>query len=663
MKNNKFGIMIALTAAMMINGSGYPGPAAGPDQGMAVSEDWDSADKIMEDQSSSTVLSEESGEQDAEQEDEEKEHFLNIGSVSKMYPVTAVMQLKEKGLVDLDKPLTEYIDDFKMADERYKKITVRMLMNHTSGLMGSQYFDSFRFIEASADYHDNFLKNLSQQRLKAEPGEYNSYCNDGFTLLEILVERVSGMSFTEYLEENIFEPLSLDNTYTMWDVPDINRQIPYYTSTGMQMEPECTQLIGAGGIMSTSEDLSRFGSAFFYGEDSLLGDDSKKEMGELNNASLSPEGFGLGWDMVEAPVYKAAGVKVIGKGGDTSFQHAYLAVAPEEKISAAVISSGGSSAYNQELAEELMDIALEEKGIHVEHEEEMLKNTEEKVPDSDLQYEGLYSDGSEICSISFPDGKYMNVKSLTSSNPFEVQFLYTEDGSYVEVTGDIESGNAIQVRPVSTLTFEKRDGKVILVNESGTAVLAEVEENKADKAALDAWNKRNGKSYYLYNAGYSDMSYITLNKVKPVTSPDAEGYVNNHLIVDADHAMGLAVIPGSASRDINDYEIVEENGREFLTFPGQSFKYISEDAIPVYDSSLGEVSLTTGEASWFKLDGVENETIRLELPENAACYVFDKKGNLIYSNHMVGYGNSVPLPSYGMIVFVGETGTSVTIGR
>lgn len=663
MKNNKFGIMIALTAAMMINGSGYPEPAAGLYPEMTVSLDQDSADKIKEYQSSSTVCSEESDEQEDEQDAEEKEHFLGIGSVSKMYPVTAVMQLKEKELVDLDKPVTEYIDDFKMADERYKNITVRMLMNHTSGLMGSQYFDSFRFREVSADYHDNFLKNLSQQRLKAEPGEYNSYCNDGFTLLEILVERVSGMSFTEYLEENIFEPLSLDNTYTMWDVPDINHQIPYYTSTGMQMEPECTQLIGAGGIMSTSEDLSRFGSAFFYGEDSLLGDDSKKEMGELNNASLSPEGFGLGWDMVEAPAYKAAGVKVIGKGGDTYFQHAYLAVAPEEKISAAVISSGGSSTYNQELAEELMDIALEEKGIHVEHEEEMLKNTEEKVPDSDLQYEGLYSDGSEICSISFPDGKYMNVKSLTSSNPFEVQFLYTEDGSYVEVTGDIELGNAIQVRPVSTLTFEKRDGKVILVNESATAVLAEVEENKADKAALDAWNKRNGKSYYLYNAGYSDMSYITLNKVKPVTSPDAEGYVNNHLIVDADHAMGLAVIPGTASRDINDYEIIEENGREFLTFPGQSFKYISEDAIPVYDSSLGEVSLTTGEASWFKLDGVENETIRLELPENAACYVFDKKGNLIYSNHMVGYGNSVPLPSYGMIVFVGETGTSVTIGR
>lgn len=655
--------MIALTAAMMINGSGYPGPAAGPDQGMAVSEDWDSADKIMEEQSSSTVLSEESDEQEDDQNDEEKEHFLNIGSVSKMYPVAAVMQLKDKGLVDLDKPLTEYIDDFTMADERYKKITVRMLMNHTSGLMGSQYFDSFRFGEASADYHDNFLKNLSQQRLKAEPGEYNSYCNDGFTLLEILVERVSGMSFTEYLEENIFEPLSLDNTYTMWDAPDMNQQIPYYTSTGMQMEPECTQLIGAGGVMSTSEDLSRFGSAFFYGENTLISDDSKKEMGELNNTALSSEGFGLGWDMVEPSDYKAAGVKVIGKGGDTSFQHAYLAVAPEEKISAAVISSGGSSAYNQELAEELMDIALEEKGIHVEHEEEMLKNTEEKVPDSDLQYEGLYSDGSEICSISFPEGKYMNVKSLTSSNPFEVQFLYTEDGSYVEVTGDIESGNAIQVRPVSTLTFEKRDGKVILVNESGTAVLAEVEENKADKAALEAWNKRNGKSYYLYNAGYSDMSYITLNKVKPVTSPDAEGYVNNHLIVDADHAMGLAVIPGSASRDINDYEIIKENGREFLTFPGQSFKYISEDAIPVYDSSLGEVSLTTGEASWFKLDGVENETIRLELPENAACYVFDKKGNLIYSNHMVGYGNSVPLPSYGMIVFVGETGTSISIGR
>ena len=198
-------------------------------------------------------------------EEQSDEYFLGIGSVSKMYATTAVMQLKDKGLVDLDAPVTDYIDDFKMADERYKDITVRMLMNHTSGLMGTVYYDSFRFDSIGTEYHENFLKILSQQRLKADPGEYNCYCNDGFTLLEIIVERVTGMSFTEYIEENICEPLDMNNTYTIWNAPDMENQVPYYSRSGIQMAPECTQLVGAGGILSTSVTSVVLGQASSVG--------------------------------------------------------------------------------------------------------------------------------------------------------------------------------------------------------------------------------------------------------------------------------------------------------------------------------------------------------------------------------------------------------------
>jgi CubicO group peptidase (beta-lactamase class C family) len=133
----------------------------------------------------------------------ESDSVLNIASVSKMYVTTAAMQLVDKGLVNLDAPVTDYIPDFKMADERYKDITVRMLMNHTSGLMGSIYEGALLFDEKSSDYHDSFLNKLSKESLKSNPGSFNCYCNDGFTLLEILIERVSKMSFTDYLKEYI----------------------------------------------------------------------------------------------------------------------------------------------------------------------------------------------------------------------------------------------------------------------------------------------------------------------------------------------------------------------------------------------------------------------------------------------------------------------------
>lgn len=88
-----------------------------------------------------------------------------IGSVSKVYCTTAAMQLYDKGLLDIDAPVTEYIPEFEMADERYKDITVRMLMNHTSGLMGMIYDDMMLYDDIDESYHDRFLGYLKNSRL------------------------------------------------------------------------------------------------------------------------------------------------------------------------------------------------------------------------------------------------------------------------------------------------------------------------------------------------------------------------------------------------------------------------------------------------------------------------------------------------------------------
>ena len=148
----------------------------------------------------STVKIEQQNVQTDAKEDAPKEKLYGIGSVSKVYVTTAVMQLAEEGKVNLDATLTEYIPDFRMADERYKEITVRMLMNHTSGIMGSTNKNSMLYGDNDMSYHDGLLTVLEGQRLKAKPGAYAAYCNDGFTLLEMIVENVSGMSFTEYLD-------------------------------------------------------------------------------------------------------------------------------------------------------------------------------------------------------------------------------------------------------------------------------------------------------------------------------------------------------------------------------------------------------------------------------------------------------------------------------
>ena len=111
---------------------------------------------------------------EASTDDVTVDQIYGVGSVSKVYVTTAVMQLVDQGKVDLDAPVTDYIDDFKMADERYKDITVRMLMNHTSGIAGTSAKNMFLYGDNDFVTTENVLKNLEGQRLKADPGEYAS---------------------------------------------------------------------------------------------------------------------------------------------------------------------------------------------------------------------------------------------------------------------------------------------------------------------------------------------------------------------------------------------------------------------------------------------------------------------------------------------------------
>ena len=131
----------------------------------------------------------------APQNDTAADTVSSVGSVSKMFVTAAAMQLADQGKLDLDAPVTEYLPEFRTADPRYREITVRMLMNHRSGLMGSCYSDDILLDDSSTAAHDGLLRQLSGERLKADPGAYSSYCNDGFALLELVVEAVSGARF------------------------------------------------------------------------------------------------------------------------------------------------------------------------------------------------------------------------------------------------------------------------------------------------------------------------------------------------------------------------------------------------------------------------------------------------------------------------------------
>ena len=191
--------------------------------------------------------------------------LYGIGSVSKIYTTVAVMQLAEDGKVSLDAPMTQYLPDFKMADERYKDITVRMLLNHSSGILGTGLSDAMLFGEASTRAHDTLLEKLSTQRLAADPGAFSVYCNDGFSLAELVVEAITDMDFMDYVDEHILAPLDLDRTFAPGGDFDANDLAPIYRGTDPRALPQdalnaiadkaIERNIGARGLRAVMEGL------------------------------------------------------------------------------------------------------------------------------------------------------------------------------------------------------------------------------------------------------------------------------------------------------------------------------------------------------------------------------------------------------------------------
>jgi CubicO group peptidase (beta-lactamase class C family) len=217
---------------------------------------------------------------------------FNMGSISKMYCAAAVMLLVDDGKLKLDDPVVKHLPEFKMADERYKNITIRMLLNHTCALPGTSGANNFGHAY-NPDIYKDTLAVLSRAHLMRNPGELPIYCNDGFTLAEIVVVRVSGMKFMDFVHERICKPLALRNTYL--SVGDVYCEAcvrspaaaAFYEPDTAKREPlECLSVLGAGGLGTTAIDLCLFADTFSDGGKQIFSPSSLAEMKKVQPGLL-----------------------------------------------------------------------------------------------------------------------------------------------------------------------------------------------------------------------------------------------------------------------------------------------------------------------------------------------------------------------------------------
>ncbi|MGH2603835.1 MAG: serine hydrolase domain-containing protein, partial [Dehalococcoidia bacterium] len=303
------------------------------------------------------------------------ETLFQIGSISKVFTATLVMQLVDEGRLDLDVPVARYLPSLRLASEAATgAVTLRQLLTHTAGFYGDRFDDH--------GYGDDALTRsiatFASLRQYTPPGALWAYCNTGFQLAGAVVEAVLGTTFEAAMRERILAPLGLNRSCYF-----AHEAITYPVATGHNTvppegderpaTPEVAREWGRsrcraaqGGLLSTVGDLLRF-AEFHMGDGTVNGarvrsEASVRAMQQPQvEAAMSPH-WGIGWS-----VDSIDGVAVIGHGGTTNGFQARLTLVPERRFAFACLTNSnlGSAAIRsieEWLLEQYMGLRQVEPG-------------------------------------------------------------------------------------------------------------------------------------------------------------------------------------------------------------------------------------------------------------------------------------------------------------
>jgi len=613
--------------------------------------------------------------------------LYGIGSVSKVFTAAAVMKLVEEGKVDLDESLTAYIPEFRMADARYTRITPRMLLNHSCGLMGMTDNNAFLLGDNDTDNHDRFLDLVQTQALKHDPGERSIYCNDAFTLAELLVERVSGMGFTEYIEQNFLIPLGIEGIKSPQSEFDRAVLADIYLGNNA-LRPEVLGVIGSGGLYASMEDLCAYATIFMDSADgSILSRQSTDEMAKSQHAnSVVPSdadsgfSYGLGWDSVGAYPLTHYGIKALSKGGGTGRYHTNLTVLPEYNLAAAV-SSSGTTSMEQQIAQQIILAVLAEEGLipaDAAPEMPVLNRERALVPEDVKAYAGIYNAGLfGQWSVEFTEDSLI-LTPLMVRNELPQEYAYNTDGEFVSLNDDylgFMQGSAEGARGATAISFA--EGKYLVIRayedvpglglSASVMPLAErIEDNPVPAAAHQEWQARNDKEYLLVSEKYSSMHYLKSSVAKTHTDDRIYGYVGMGLyktqgasinmarITDGSTAVGFQSTPTMTGRDTNNLSVSKHNGIEYLSV--NHYRYVDASAAQQF-SEASEMIVLESETIWFDIDNTANgRTLNISTPQNGAWFVYDSKMNCIATSLEKHPRDTIILPKNGRLALAGEAG-------
>jgi len=280
---------------------------------------------------------------------------FHVASMSKQFTAAAIVLLAEQGKLSLDDDVRKYIPELPDFGQ---KITIRNLVHHTSGLRDQWSLLGLAGWRYSKDLitDDDVMSVMTRQKeLNFKPGEKHVYCNTGYTLMGIIVKRVSGMSLREFTTKSIFEPLGMTHTHFRDDHAEIlkHNAVGYEQEPGKLFEISITNFdtVGATSLHTTVEDLQRWDENFYQprvGGARFV--QQMLERGKLNNGEQLDYAFGL-------VVGKYKGLTMVDHGGADAGYRSDMTRFPEQHFSASVLCNSADTNPSS-LAQEVADVVL-----------------------------------------------------------------------------------------------------------------------------------------------------------------------------------------------------------------------------------------------------------------------------------------------------------------
>lgn len=308
-----------------------------------------------------------------------------IGSNTKVMTAICILKLMEEGGLSLEDDVRKFIPEFEVKSTfDYDKITIGNLLMHRSGLVG----DFFHLItDKNGDFHD-VIKEIKNSYLTAKPGAMFAYSNVGFTILGIVIERVTGLTYQECVDKIIAEPLGINILFLQSkEERDLYSDTVSlcYNKRGKEVEDPLTTLLPAGSNTYMSiEDFVTFGQIFLKRDGMILSKETIELMEKLECAeSLDMKLMNAGYGLLQNIHDFGENVgKIWGHGGDTMYHHSVFYYIPKQNLGVAIFTNSEQAPLaTGPMADKAVISCLKDKGVVID------KNS--------LEYDYVSADGEE----------------------------------------------------------------------------------------------------------------------------------------------------------------------------------------------------------------------------------------------------------------------------